>query len=200
MHPEELNFCTIVSEKAQIFTWHKSALAFAQSFGQAAAVWAEGSCRSHFQDEEPSHASSKLHMGKILWVILETWGLNKFPLVIACIFTGCLFHFSLSDYWASDKEIQNSHPIELQNIKKVKRLQVALTPTVGIRFPGVSVSVTDSVNQISKWELVSLSKSRSNLPVDLFLREIVWGVDFLEISALWVKATWPFFCAFLCPL
>lgn len=50
----------------------------------------------------------------------------------------------------------NSHPIKLKNIRKVKRIQVSFTPWVGIRFPGIPVKVPDSINQIRKWELVSL--------------------------------------------
>lgn len=93
-------------------------------------------------------------------VALSNFGIPRPQLIPTCV---CLYF-----YWLSfpllplrllglvTRKYGNSHPIKLQNIKKVKRIQVAFAPWVGIRFPGISVKVTDSVSQISKWELVSL--------------------------------------------
>lgn len=93
-------------------------------------------------------------------VALSNSGILRPQVIPTCV---CLYF-----YWLSfpllplrllglvTRKYGNSYPIKLKNIRKVKRIQVAFTPWVGIRFPGISVKVPDSVNQIRKWELVSL--------------------------------------------
>lgn len=92
-------------------------------------------------------------------VALSNSGILRPQVIPTCV---CLYF-----YWLSfallplrllglvTRKYGNSHPIKLKNIRKVKHIQVAFTPWVGIRFPGISVKVPDSVNQIRKWELGS---------------------------------------------
>lgn len=108
------------------------------------------------------HKQAKLWLHRALRedTALSSFGIPRPQLIPACV---CLYF-----YWLSfpllplrllglvTRKYGNSHPIKLQNIKKVKCIQVAFAPWVGIRFPGISVEVTNSVNQISKWEIVSL--------------------------------------------
>lgn len=93
-------------------------------------------------------------------VALGNSGILRSQVIPTCV---CLYFYCLSFALLPlrllglvTRKYGNSHPIKLKNIRKVKHIQVALTPWEGIRFPGISVKVPDCVNQIRKWELLSL--------------------------------------------